>query len=172
MINKDLEEDLNIKTPLLTSYKKKDNIRKKSIFRISKDDLTLFFSKKRLRKPDNYGECRVSLNILKDCGYGNGLANLLSTNIETGIIGDAKDIKRRQKVFGQHFIALPTIESFVTLLSRQFEDENTILLIYAASFYFFLSIFSKSKTAYMEALTIYTGILFVALISAICDYIK
>lgn len=118
MINKDLEEDLNIKTPLLTSYKKKDRIRKKSIFRISKDDLTLFFSKKRLRMPDNKGECRVSLNILKDCGYGHGLSRLLSTNHETGIIGDVEDIKRRQKVFGHHYIALPSIESFETLLSR------------------------------------------------------
>ena len=172
MINKDLEEDLNIKTPLLTSYKMKDKIRKKSIFRISKDDLTLFFSKKRLRRPANEGECRISLNILKDCGYGHGLCNLLSTNLETGIIGDTADIKRRQRVFGKHYIALPTIESFETLLSRQFEDDNNILLIYAASFYFLLSLFSQSETAYMEALTIYTGLLFVAIISALCDYIK
>ena len=118
MISKGLEGDLNIKTPLLASYMKEDTVRKKNIFRISKDDLTLFFSKKRLRMPDNDGECRISLNILKECGYTHGLCNLLSTNYETGIVGDAEDIKRRQKVFGHHFIALPSIETFETLLSR------------------------------------------------------
>ena len=32
--------------------------------------------------------------------------------------------------------------------------------------------FSASQTAYIEALTIYTGLLFSALISAFCDWIK
>jgi hypothetical protein len=42
--------------------------------------------------PDNQGECRISLNILKECGYNRGLCKLLNTDFETGIIGDKSDI--------------------------------------------------------------------------------
>jgi hypothetical protein len=45
--------------------------------------------------PDNYGESRISLNILKECGYNRGLCKLLNTDFETGIVGDQSDIKRR-----------------------------------------------------------------------------
>jgi len=44
-----------------------------------------------------------------------------------------------------------------------------MFLIGAATLYLVFSIFSPSKTAYMESLVIYTGIMFVTLISAICD---
>ena len=74
---------------------------------MSKDDLTLFFEKKNLKKPDNFGECRTSLNILKCCEYNVGLCNLLGTDPDSGIIGDKSDIKRRTKVYGEHFITPP-----------------------------------------------------------------
>lgn len=67
----------------------------KSIFRISPQDLSLFFKKQNLAVPVNKGESRQSLNILKACGYTAGLCNLLATNAETGIVGDAADIIRR-----------------------------------------------------------------------------
>ena len=67
----------------------------KSIFRISPQDLTLFFTKQNLALPLNKGESRQSLNILKACGYTAGLCNLLSTDSQTGIVGDAADITRR-----------------------------------------------------------------------------
>jgi hypothetical protein len=35
-----------------------------------------------------------------------------------------------------------------------------------------MSIFSPSATAYIESLTIYAGLLFAALISATCDWMK
>jgi FlaA1/EpsC-like NDP-sugar epimerase len=41
----------------------------KKIFRVSPEDLNLFFSKRNLKFPDNQGESRISLNILKHCGY-------------------------------------------------------------------------------------------------------
>ena len=75
------------KGPLLTN---------KHIFRIQKHSLTMLFEKKNIKKPDNEGECRVSLNILKDCGYNFGLCRLLNSNMDTGIIGDKVDIERRQ----------------------------------------------------------------------------
>jgi hypothetical protein len=78
----------------------------------------MFFEKKNMKEPDNDGECRVSLNILKDCGYNMGLCRLLNTDKDTGIIGDKKDVERRQKLFGKHSIALPKIQTFEVLLSR------------------------------------------------------
>lgn len=58
------------------------------------------------------------------------------------------------------------------MLSRQFEDSNVIFLIWTASIYLVFSIFSPSASAYIEALTIFSGLLFAAVISATCDWIK
>ena len=88
-------DSLDIGTPSLDEYKKLATLTNKHIFRIRKEDLTLFFEKKNLKQPDNQGECRVSLNILKDCGYNRGLCRLLNTNMDSGIIGDVKDLERR-----------------------------------------------------------------------------
>lgn len=143
-----LEFDVN--TPLLGQYRKeKSSITKKNVFRISKEDLTLFFEKRNIKQPDNEGECRVSLNILKDCGYIKGLCKLLNSDPVTGIVGDKQDILRRQKVFGKHSIALPEISKFWTLLSRNFEDSNVILLTWASTIYLVLSLFGPHGTAYI-----------------------
>lgn len=58
------------------------------------------------------------------------------------------------------------------MLARNFEDINVIFLIWAATIYLIFSIFSKSETAYIESLTIYSGLLFSAIISAVCDLVK
>jgi magnesium-transporting ATPase (P-type) len=109
---------------------------------------------------------------LKECGYNRGLCRLLNTDFETGIVGDIADIKRRQSIFGKHQIALPKISSFYTLLSRNFEDSNVIFLTWAATLYLAISLFGKSGSVYIESLTIYSGLVFSALISSTCDWIK
>ena len=49
-------------TPLLGQYRKATSeITSKNVFRISKEDLTLFFERKNIKKPDNEGESRISL---------------------------------------------------------------------------------------------------------------
>ena len=78
----------------------------------------MFFEKKNIKKPDNQGECRISLNILKECGYNRGLCRLLDTDMESGVIGDQHDLFRRRKVFGKHFIATPMVQTYQDLLSR------------------------------------------------------
>ena len=75
-------------------------------------------------------------------------------------------------LFGKNKIALPTITAFHELMANQFEDDNVIFLIMAATAYLGFSVFSKSDTAYMESLTIYMGVFFASLISAFCDWIK
>lgn len=57
-------------------------------------------------------------------------------------------------------------------MARNFEDINVIFLIWSATIYLVFSIFSTSQTAYIESLTIYSGLLLSALISAFCDWIK
>ena len=68
--------------------------------------------------PDNEGEERISLLMLKECGYNDGLCQLLASDPETGIVGDEMDIIRRQAIFGKHEIAMPKIEGFIKLTAR------------------------------------------------------
>ena len=140
--------------------------------RIPAEDLQLFFEKWNLKKPDNEGECMMSLNILKECGYTAGLCEHLGTNLEMGIIGDKQDVERRQSTYGKNQTPLASVSTFVTLLYRNFEDTNVVFLIRAATAYLAVSFFSSTTSAYIEALTIYCGVLFSASISAFCDWKK
>ena len=46
------------------------------------------------------------------------------------------------------------------------------MLCWAATIYLIASIFGSSTTAYVESLTIYTGLLLICLISGLCDWWK
>jgi hypothetical protein len=46
-----------------------NGITNNSIFRITKQELMLMFDKKNLAMPDNQGEIKISLEILKSIGY-------------------------------------------------------------------------------------------------------
>ena len=96
----------------------------------------------------------------------------IGTDIVQGIVGDKPDIERRQKMYGANKIPLPMVSTFQTLLYRNFEDPNVVYLIWAATAYLIFSFFSVSTVAYVEALTIYCGVMFSALISAYCDWKK
>jgi len=163
-------------TPLLSHYKKTPALTNRSIFRIKKDELSMFFEKRNIKKPDNEGETRISLQILRDCGYNPGLCRLLNSDPETGIVGDPADLSRRQEIFGKHSIAIPTITPMFTIMARQFEDSNVIFLTQAATLYLFVSLFGNDKGdnafAYIMSLTIYAGLLFACSLAGICDYIK
>jgi magnesium-transporting ATPase (P-type) len=167
-----IKSDYSLDCPKLAQYTTKDNVTNKCIFKISNEDLQLFFLKKNTKQPDNQGECKTALNILKNCGYNEGLCRYLNTDIETGIIGDKEDLERRRRIFGSHSIAIPEIQGFMTLLARNFEDDNVVFLIWSATIYLIFSVFSKRGEAYVESLTIYAGLLFSAGISAVCDWIK
>ena len=111
-------DHLDVAAPLLQDYHKKPPLTSKHIFKLRRADLCLFFTKKHLRMPDNEGEVRTALTILRDCGYNEGVCKLLNTNSATGILGDEEDIKRRQKLFGRNQTFLPKIQDFRTLLAR------------------------------------------------------
>jgi hypothetical protein len=134
----------------------------------------MFFEKRNMKQPDNEGEARVSLNMLRDVNYNIGLCKRLSSDAETGIIGDEKDLRRRQVIFGKHAIALPEIQTFFDLLCANFEDSNVIFLTWAAFLYTVISIFSSKENnfAYIESLTINSGIMLGCFIAGLCDWIK
>lgn len=129
-----------------------------------------------MKKPDNEGEARISLNILREVDYNSGLCRRLCSDPETGIIGDPNDLQRRQQIFGKHSIALPEIQTFFDLLCANFEDSNVIFLTWAAFVYTVASIFnSNSKEtnfAYIQSLTINSGIMLGCLVAGLCDWIK
>lgn len=102
------------------------------------------FKKKNIKQPVNVGESRVSLNILRECGYNKGLCELLSSDPENGINGDDADIKRRKKAFGNHSIQLPKIPSFFTFFAKQFEDPLVIMLIWMAVMLLGIAFFSTN----------------------------
>jgi hypothetical protein len=58
------------------------------------------------------------------------------------------------------------------LLSRNFEDTNVKFLTWAATLYLAISLFGSGGSVYIESLTIYSGLVFASLISALCDWIK
>lgn len=98
----------------------------------------------------------------------------MCTDKDTGIVGDNKDIFRRQEIFGRNKIYLPQVSKFSELLASQFEDDSVVFLIMTATIFLFLSVFTQenSDIGRMEALTIYVGVTFAALISAFSDYVK
>ena len=109
---------------------------------------------------------------MERCGYNLGICKRLSTDPETGIVGDSADLRRRREKYGAHNIPLPVIQTFYKLLARQYMDQNIIILIWAASLYLAFSLFSPQPAAYVEPLVVYSGVLFVTVISAYCDWKK
>lgn len=89
--------------PNLRQFRKESKkVSNSQIFRVEKEDLCEFFKPEQHKKPPNTGECRNTLNMLRECQYNAGLCRLLGTDMKTGIIGDKEDIERRQRFFGKH----------------------------------------------------------------------
>lgn len=161
--------------PSLGQFRKEEDIpTNRSIFKLTADELELFFNKENTKLPDNDGECRDTLNILKTCNYNAGLCAHLNTDPQNGILGDEMDLARRRAAFGVHKMAMPNIQGFSTILYQQFEDSNIIFLSWAATIYLFFSFFSKddNHNGFIESLTIYVGLMFACMLSALCDYVK
>ena len=146
----------------------------RSIFRLEKDELALLFERRNRQKPENVGECRESLNILRECGYVDGLCQLLNSHKVSGITGDKMDVHRRRGIYGPNNIALPTISGFLDLLATQFEDENLIVLIGAATIYLVICLLDREArfAGVHQALTMYVGVWFACFISALADWAK
>ena len=66
-----IQNEQHVKTPSLATYLKSKSI--EQIFRLDVEHLNHFFDKRCLKLPDNEGEERISLKMLKECGYNDGL---------------------------------------------------------------------------------------------------
>ena len=66
-----IQNENHVKTPQLGQFLKKKSV--EHILRLEKEQLEKFFDKKNLKMPDNEGEERISLQMLKECGYNDGL---------------------------------------------------------------------------------------------------
>jgi len=86
----------------MSQYSKLAELSVSSVFKLKSEELELFFDRLHTKMPDNIGERRESLCILEKVYWEKGLLDYLVTDAETGIIGDVKDIKRRQKFFGKN----------------------------------------------------------------------
>ena len=161
-----------LKQPLLQKYNKTPELSIRSCFKLRAEELQLFFERRHVTMPENEGELRECLVILEKVGYNKGLLNELCTDAETGIIGDRKDLIRRQKFYGKNQFKLPVIDSYWKLLKEQFADTNVQLLLFFATLSLFGSFFSDVPYKYLESLSIYFAVIFAAVITSICDFSK
>lgn len=158
---------------MLQQYREQVGKQFKDIFRVTGQDMKMFFERANLKLPANQGESRVALNILKETKYVEGLAQFLDSSLETGIVGDNIDIARRRRAFGKHYLPMPKMESLWWVkLPRQYEDKNTQRLLIAATVYLVISMFSNSVLGQFETLTILFGVFFSSLIEAVSEYSK
>ena len=89
--------------PKLSQFKKeKHKPNNSTIFKLTAEELELFFNKDNTKEPNNKGECRGTLNILAACGYKKGLCEALASDSLAGIVGDQPDLERRVRHFGQN----------------------------------------------------------------------
>jgi magnesium-transporting ATPase (P-type) len=112
----------------------------RAIFKLTKEELKLLFSKNNIAMPQNFGETRRSLMMIKSCNYMQGLAQQLDTHTTTGVVGDVEDMNRRTKIYGKNVLAIPKFPSFIDMLAEQFEDTMTFNLIVAATVYLGISL--------------------------------
>lgn len=161
-----------LKQPLLQKYNKTPEVSIKSCFKLRAEELKLFFERRHITMPDNEGETRECLIILQKVGYNQGLLHQLNTHTEHGIIGDKKDLTRRQTFYGTNQFRLPVIDSYWSLMKDQFSDTNVQILLLFATISLVCSFWSTVPYKYLESVSIYFAVFFAAIIASTCDYSK
>lgn len=147
----------------------------RQIFRMSKEDLTMFFGKRNLYLhvgAQEGTEKRVSLDILRDCNYANpGLCNILNTNPQTGITAEVQDVERRKRVFGNNKLPLPKMDQFWThILPRQYESPTVQGLLIVTMAYFVFTLKIKPTIGFFAALSIFFGVFLTCFVQALMVY--
>lgn len=96
----------------------------------------------------------------------------MTTDAEHGIIGDRKDLARRQKFYGNNQFRLPVVDSYWELMKDQFVDTNVQILLFFATLSLVCSFWSTTPYKYLESVSIYFAVFFAAIIACTCDYTK
>jgi len=74
------------------------------------------------------------LELLQKHGYGHGILRKIATELETGIIGDRRDLERREKYFGKNLKPLPQVPPLFESIKEALNDRILLSLAIAAFF--------------------------------------
>lgn len=87
----------------LLGANERDPSASENIYKISKEDIQVLFSHRRLRG----GGLDRSLSKLREYGYADNLISSLDSDQFTGIDGDIQDLQRRESRYGKNNKPLP-----------------------------------------------------------------
>ncbi|KAJ1278139.1 hypothetical protein BS78_04G056500 [Paspalum vaginatum] len=110
-------------------------------------------------------------STLQEYGGVKGLANLLNTNLEKGIRGDAADLSCRSNDFGANRYPRNKGRSFWVFLWEACQDMTLIILIIAAIISLVLGIATEGiKEGWYDGTSIAFAVFLVIVVTAVSDY--
>eukprot|EP00042_Codosiga_hollandica_P046002 m.476351 g.476351 ORF g.476351 m.476351 type:complete len:410 (+) comp57152_c0_seq8:48-1277(+) len=103
-----------------------------------------------------------------------GIAQLLRTDLDLGILGSEEDLKARRTYFGANCIPAPRSRTFLQLMWDASQDFTLLVLMIAAiiSLVFGLTLAEDKSTEWIEGAAIMVSIAAVILVTAANDYQK
>ncbi|XP_022753448.1 calcium-transporting ATPase 10, plasma membrane-type isoform X2 [Durio zibethinus] len=112
-----------------------------------------------------------NFNALQEYGGGNGLAEMLKTNLEKGIQGGDPDLLKRRNAFGSNTYPRKKGRSFWRFVWEACQDLTLIILVVAAVASLALGIKTEGpKEGWYDGGSIAFAVLLVIVVTAISDY--
>jgi hypothetical protein len=131
------------------------------IYKLSAEDLKLLFK-------DNGAQ----LEQLRDRGSTKGVLRDLSSDENTGIIGDEKDLKRRSDVFGQNTKPVEPPVSFFSSVKDVAYEKQWLFVGGTAIVSGISGSIGIGVGGLLEGISIIIASVFIIIISAVADYVK
>eukprot|EP01041_Mallomonas_annulata_P003293 gene3293-6525_t len=128
-----------------------------------------------LHKLSSFNEDQeVSLNFsaLDKLGGVSGVANLLFTNVDSGLSADPKDIAERRKFYGANEFPAPISKTWTELFLDSFQDTTLIVLIVAAIVSLVIGSIEDPSKGWIEGAAILAAVVIVAAVTATNNYSK
>jgi len=133
------------------------------IYKLSAEDLKLLFK-------DNGAKSQFEL--LKDRGSTKGVLTGLSSDENTGIIGDEKDLKRRSDVFGKNAKPVDPPVDFLSSVKDVAYEKQWLFVGGSAIFSGIFGWIGIGPGGLLEGISIIIASIFIIIISAIADFFK
>lgn len=156
----------------MAQYPKSGELSSTCIFKLRPEELEVFFRREHMKMSENLGSRRESLVILEKVGYIDGLMGAIQSDPETGIVGDLKDLARREKFFGENKRSLSKTRSFMSILWDQLDEFYLQVLMILGLISLVISWTMHDESRWLESISIWFVVLFVCLIQALCDWGK
>lgn len=114
-----------------------------------------------------------NVSILQQYGGLKGLSDLLETNLDNGIQGDAADLTKRRNAFGSNTYPRKKGRSFLMFLWEAWQDLTVIILIVAAVASLALGIKTEGiKQGWYDGESIAFAVILIIVVRAIINYIQ